>query len=107
VREFSIRTALGAGRRRFLQQLLTEAFVLSFSEGALGSLILAVAVRLFIAWGGVDIPRLDEVHISGTVMLFSLLLTMACACLFGLFSAYRVSKSNLQQAMRATPLANR
>ena len=102
VREFSIRSALGADRRRLVQQLLTESFVLAFSGGALGVAISALAIRLFVTHADVDIPRLEEVHISPAVMLFSLLLTIACACLFGLFPALRVSRSNLQEAMRAS-----
>ncbi len=102
VREFSIRTALGADRRRLLQQLLTESFVLAFSGGALGVAISSVAIRLFVTHADIDIPRLEEVHIDTTAMLFSLGLTVTCACLFGLFPASRASKSNLQGAMRAT-----
>jgi predicted permease len=102
VRKFSIRTALGAGRRRLLQQLLTESFVLSLAGGALGVLLAGLAVRLFVARANVDIPRLDEVHLNGAVVFFSLALTVACVCLFGLLPAYRIARSDLQEAMKAT-----
>jgi len=88
VREFSIRRALGADRRRLLRQLLTESFVLSFAGGALGVALSAFTIR-FLAQASLDIPRLNEVHLNAAVLLFSLALTAACVCLFGMVPAYR------------------
>ncbi len=90
-REFSIRTALGAGKRRLLQQLFTESALLSVVGGGLGIVLAYVAVRAFVITKAASIPRLDEVHISGMVLAFALIATMGCAILFGLIPAYRTA----------------
>jgi predicted permease len=100
-REFSIRTALGASRRRLLQQVLTETGVLSLAGGTLGAVLSAAAIRLFPAAAGAAIPRLNEVHLDGGVLLFSLFTTVACAAVFGLIPAFQVSRSFPQEALRA------
>ena len=76
VREFSIRTAMGADRKRLFQQLLTEALCLSFAGGLVGILLAAGAIRIFVTRAAAAIPRLDEVHVDGSVVLFSLIVTV-------------------------------
>jgi ABC-type antimicrobial peptide transport system permease subunit len=88
-REFAIRSALGADRRRLIQQLLTETLVLAFAGGTPGVLLAGLAVQLFARHATVAIPRLDEVHLDATVICFSAGLTFTCVCLFGLIPAYR------------------
>lgn len=100
-REFSIRTALGAGRRRLVQQIVTEVAVLSVAGGALGVAFSSVAIRLFVSSAAVRIPRLDEVGLDGHVLLFSVLMTASCTAIFGLFPAYRIVRSDPQEALRA------
>ncbi len=109
-REFSIRTALGAVRQRLLRQVLTEAAVLFAGVGALGIAFAAIVIRLFATSSEIRIPRLPEVQLDGSVLLFSLVLTAGCLCVFGLLPAYRIAQSDPQEALRAgshTVTANR
>jgi predicted permease len=101
IREFSIRTALGAGRRRLMQQIMTEALFLSLLGGFLGIALAAGFIQLLKVNTTFAMPRITEVHIDARVLLFSLGLTILCACISGLLPAWRAAQSNLQEAMRS------
>ncbi len=101
-REFSIRTAIGAGRKRLARQVLMETVILAIAGGALGTAFSVIAIRLFIASAaGLRIPRVDEIQTDTTVLLFSSLITGACICLCGLIPALRVARSDPQEALLA------
>jgi len=101
VREFSIRTALGAGRNRLVQQILTEALVLSSLGGLFGIALADGFIRLLKVNTALELPRMTEVHIDARVALFSLGLTIFCACISGLLPAYRAAQSDLHEAIRS------
>jgi predicted permease len=101
VREFSIRTALGAGRSRVMQQILTEALVFSSLGGIVGIALASGFVRLLKANTVFELPRITEVHIDARVVLFSLGLTILCASISGLLPAYRAAQSDLHEAIRS------
>jgi predicted permease len=105
VREFSIRTALGAGRSRLMQQVLTEALFISCLGGILGVGLAIAFVQTLKVNTAFELPRMTEVHIDTRVLLFSLGLTILCACISGLLPAYRAARSDLQEAMRTSGTA--
>jgi predicted permease len=88
-REFSVRTALGAGRVRLAAQLLTESFVLSVAGSLLGLALAALALKTLIAFGPRDIPRLEEAHLEPHAMFFTLLLCLFAATTSALWPAMR------------------
>ena len=89
--ELSVRMALGAGRRRIVRQLLTEAVVLSLFGAGLGMLLaqLAIALTLPLVPQSV-LPRLGSIAIDARVMAFCLGLSMVSTLLIGLLPAMRV-----------------
>ena len=89
-REFSIRTALGAGRGRLLQQVLTEVAALSLAGGALGVVAAIAFVRALRTVESVHLPRLAEAGVDFSVIAFAGLLTAACAVMVGLVPARSV-----------------
>lgn len=91
-REIAVRGALGASRARLFSQVITESFVLAVVGSALGfalSLGLLEAIRAL----AVDrLPRMSEVSIDGSVLLFLIAVTGGVALLFGLSPAVHASR---------------
>ena len=90
--ELSVRMALGAGRRRIVRQLLTEAVVLSLLGASLGVMLawLAIGVTLPLVPQAV-LPRLGGIVIDARVMMFCLGLSLVSTLLIGLVPALRMS----------------
>ena len=94
-REIAVRLSLGAGRRRLFQQLLTESLLLSVMGGAVGVLVGWGGLRIFLAMAANRFPRTDEIAIDGTVLLFTLAVSLLTGILFGLGPAWRATQLNL------------
>jgi predicted permease len=90
--ELSVRMALGAGRRRIVRQLLTEAVVLSLLGASLGVMLawLAIGVTLPLVPQSL-LPRLGGIVIDARVMAFCLGLSLVSTLVIGLVPALRVS----------------
>jgi predicted permease len=98
-RELAVRAALGAGRRRIAQQLLTESVVLAIGGGALGVLLAVIAVPRLAALDPGGIPRFETASIDVTVLAFSLAVALGAGAMFGLVPAFRFSETDLHSAL--------
>lgn len=87
--EFAVRSALGAGRGRVLRQLLTESLVLAVLGGGLGILLAQWGYRSIAAALPSGIPPVFEFTMDGTVLLYSVGITLLSAVGFGLAPALR------------------
>jgi ABC-type lipoprotein release transport system permease subunit len=97
-KEMAIRVALGAGRRRIVQQLLTESVLISRCGGALGLLIGYFGLQLLQAIIPAQaIPTSAVIEIDLTILFFTLAVSLLSAFIFGLWPALHTLRSNLQQ----------
>jgi predicted permease len=99
-REFAVRSALGAGRSRLFQQLLTDSFLLSLTGGVVGMLLSSVGVRVLLFLEGGTIPRVDLVGMDWRVLLFTGVVVVVTTLVFGLLPAVRAGRTTLQDAFR-------
>ncbi|WP_263385355.1 ABC transporter permease [Granulicella arctica] len=101
-KEFALRKALGAGAGRLVRQTLTESLVLS-SGGALLGLVLAWAMITWLAHqGSIALPLLSSLRIDGSVLGWTLGITLLSAVLFGLLPGLRISGTSLMEALNST-----
>jgi predicted permease len=100
-REFAVRVALGAGPGRLVRQLLTESLVLTLAGGTLGLILANWGVKALVSSAPVDIPRLNEVQINSTVLLFALLASGLAGVLIGLLPAWRLAKIEPNENLKA------
>ena len=98
--EFAMRSALGAGRARLAQQLLTESLLLALIGGALGLLVAQFGVRAIIALSPPDLPRLEAIAVDRNLFLFALVITTFIGLLVGLIPALHASRADLNTGLK-------
>ena len=104
--EFAIRAALGAGRGRIARQLMVESLALAALGGAAGLVLAHAAVRILVTHGPSALPRVSEISIDSTSLLFTLASSLLSGMLFGFIALLKSGLSNkLPNARGASPSA--
>lgn len=99
-RESAVRTALGAARWRLIWSVLAENLLLAGLGGAAGILLAEAALSLFLRYTPVGLPRLSEIHLNLSVLLFSILLTFGASLLSALLPAVRLLTVDPQASLQ-------
>ncbi|MGH9702957.1 MAG: ABC transporter permease, partial [Candidatus Acidiferrales bacterium] len=99
--ELAIRSALGAGWRQIAGELLTESVTIGAMGGVLGLGLAYGALRLLVALGPANLPRLNEVSLDGGVILFTLGISLLAGILFGLLPVIKYAGSSTALWLRA------
>ena len=100
-REVVLRTVLGAGPGRLARQVLTENVVIGLAGGATGVLLSLWGVEALLALSPASAPRVDLARLDWTVVGLALTVSFAAAVLFGIPAAWRVSRIDLQEVLKA------
>ena len=99
-RELALRAALGASRMRLVRQMLTESVLLAVMGGVVGVFLAYWGIRLLVAFGPDNIPRLSEITIDPRVLLFTFGISLLTGVLFGLIPALQASRPDLNDALK-------
>jgi putative ABC transport system permease protein len=95
-----VRAALGAGRSRIIQQLLTESLVIAVIGGAFGILLAFWGTKALLALAPSTLPRVSGVQADLRILLLSLGASLVCGVIFGLVPALTASKTNLVSSLK-------
>jgi len=102
-KEIAIRAALGAGRGRLLQQVLSETLLLALAGGLLGLIFAHYGVELIVNYLAQRLPRSREIGLDGGVLAFTLGVSLVTGFAAGLLPALRLAKEESNQALKESP----
>jgi predicted permease len=99
-RELAVRSALGGNRNALLRQMMIESFVLAGIGATLGAGLAWAGIKLLVAVGPANLPRLDQVSIDPMVLGFTALAAVLSALVFGIVPAVRASRVDVADLLR-------
>ncbi len=97
-REFSLRSALGAGQVRLFRQLLTEGLLLVAAGGTAGWLVGVWASDALAQWAKLDVSLAPDYG----VLFFSVAISLGTALIFGLVPFWSVGRVPLWVSLRTS-----
>jgi predicted permease len=98
--ELAVRAALGAGRGRLAGELLLESVILGLLGSVIGLGLAYVALRILVAAAPTGLPRIQEIGIDGTVLLFTLAISLFASLLFGSIPVFKYAGARLSTGIR-------
>jgi predicted permease len=98
--DFALRLAIGASRGEIIRQMLSESVILFLCGGIAGIALADGILRATVSLLPVEIPRIEQVTLDGTVLAFALAVSAITGLFFGLFPAWRMSRVGPLPALR-------
>jgi putative ABC transport system permease protein len=99
-REIAIRATVGAGWNRIARQLFTEGIVLALAGGIAGLVLAYWGARSLGALTEGILPRAVDIRIDGSVLAFTLAISMLTGVIFGLVPAFRMASKDLHDTLK-------
>ena len=101
-KEIALRSALGATRWDTLRQLLIESLTLALIGGGTGLLLAMWGVDLLVKFAPRNLPRMDAVSISWSVLAFTMILSVMTGVVCGVVPAWQSTKADMQETLKET-----
>ncbi|HEY2855531.1 MAG TPA: ABC transporter permease [Gemmatimonadaceae bacterium] len=101
-KEMAIRAALGAGRGRLVNQMLTESVALAVCGAILGLLVATLGTRSIARMDAVSLPLLGRVAIDGTALAFTIALALLAGLAFGIAPALQISEGRVHDTLKSS-----
>ena len=99
-KEIAIRSALGATRARIVQPLMTESIIVALCGGAFGLLLAHYGIELLLKFFADKLPRMGDIGISNSVLLFTLAISVVTGLLAGLLPAIGMIKDDVNESLK-------
>jgi putative ABC transport system permease protein len=100
-KEIALRAAMGASRVRIIRQLLTESVLLAGLGGLFGLLLAQWGTDALVKTVPQNIPRISNIQLDASVLIFTLLVSLATGVVFGLVPAWQASHVDLNSSLKA------
>jgi predicted permease len=101
-RELSVRAALGGSRWQLIVPVLTEASLLAVAGTLVGLVLAEIGIYGLRAFAPTDLPRFENIRMSGFVLGFTALACLAATALFGMIPAWRASRPGIASLLRGS-----
>ena len=99
-KEIAIRSALGASRRRLLQQVLAETVLLAIAGGTLGLVFAHYGTMFIVKFVGQQLPRSGSIGLDSWVLTFTLGISLLTGLAAGLLPALRLTRADASEALK-------
>ena len=99
-KEIAIRSALGASRRRLLQQVLAETVLLAIAGGTLGLVFAHYGTMFIVKYVGQQLPRSASIGLDTWVLTFTLGISLLTGLAAGLLPALRLTRADASEALK-------
>lgn len=99
--EMAVRAALGASRWRLARQFITETILLTLAAGALGVVLAFWGVDLIVSAYHGNLPRVGEIGVNSTVLVFTLGVSLLAGTILGLVPTLNSSHRQLQEDLQS------
>jgi predicted permease len=100
-KEIALRAAMGASRVRIIRQLLTESVLLAGLGGVFGLLLAQWGTEALVKMVPQNIPRIGNIHLDASVLVFTLLVSLVTGVIFGLVPAWQASHVDLNSSLKS------
>jgi putative ABC transport system permease protein len=100
-KEIALRAAMGASRARIIRQLLTESVLLAGLGGLFGLLLAQWGTDALVKTIPQNIPRISTIQLDGSVLIFTLLVSLVTGVVFGLVPAWQASHVDLNSSLKS------
>src|SRR5207245_876742 len=98
-REMAIRSALGATGAQLARQVLAECLVVSLIGGLAGVVVANLGLRTLLWLRPANLPRLNEISLDGSTLVYTAGISILTAFLFGLAPAIQAARPNLRESL--------